>query len=100
MILMHGEVRIKDGRTAEMVAAARPMVEASRAEDGCNAYRYSFDLLDPQVMYFHEEWESQEALTAHFATPHLSEFGKAVGELVAGKLVIQKSTVTETVPFM
>lgn len=98
MILIHGEARLMDGARDAMVAAAAPMIEASLAEDGCHAYRYSFDVADPGLMYFHEEWESDEALMAHFQTPHLAAFVTATGELMDGPVTILRSTISDTAP--
>lgn len=98
MILIHGTARIKDGTRDAMVAAAVPMIEASLQEDGCGDYRYSFDVADPNVMYFHEEWASDEALHAHFATPHLAAFVEASSPLMDGRPTIIRSVVTESGP--
>lgn len=100
MILIHGEARLKEGARDAMIAAAEPMVTASLAEDGCHAYRYAFDVVDPHLMYFHEEWESDEALQAHFSTPHLAAFVEATSGLMAGRPTILRSVVSETAPLM
>lgn len=39
-------------------AVARPMIEASRAEPGCAAYDYAFDLLEPDLMRVRELWRA------------------------------------------
>lgn len=98
MILIHGTARLRAGARDAFVEAARPMIAASRAEDGCHAYRYAFDLTDPELVSFHEEWESDEALQAHYATAHLATFGAALGDLLAERPTIQRSVVTETGP--
>ena len=55
------------------------MVAASRIEAGCLEYAYSFDLLDPTLMRIVERWEDADALKAHFATPHMAAWRKALG---------------------
>lgn len=71
-ILVLGTLRVP----AEMLERARPAMEAmmtaSRAEDGCLAYAYSQDLLDPGLIRVTEAWRDRAALAAHFETPHLA----------------------------
>ncbi len=84
MILVTGRVRLKDDADRDaFVVLARIMCEASRAEQGCNAYRYAFDIEDDRAVTFHEEWIDEGALTAHFAEPHFATFGAEVGSLLA-----------------
>jgi hypothetical protein len=39
----------------------------SRAEDGCLAYAFSPDPVEPGRVLLYERWETKEALTAHIA---------------------------------
>jgi len=39
----------------------------SRAEEGCLAYAFSPDPLEPDRVLLYERWESKEALAAHVA---------------------------------
>ncbi len=72
MVVITGTVRIRAGA----LEAARPVMEAvltaSRAEEGCLAYSYAVDVLDPTIIHVTEQWESEEALRAHLATPHVA----------------------------
>lgn len=85
MILVTGTVRLADGARDATVEALGPMIEDARREPGCHACRYSFDVTDPQVLHFHEEWESEDALQAHFRSPGLAAFGAATGDLFDGR---------------
>ena len=71
-VLVLGTLRVP----AETLERARPAMEAmmtaSRAEDGCLAYAYSQDLLDPGLIRVTEAWRDRAALAAHFETPHLA----------------------------
>ena len=69
-VILAGTVRFpKDGMTA-----ARPrmqeMMRLSRAEDGCIAYVYSEDLLEPGLVHVFEIWRDEAALHAHHEAPH------------------------------
>ena len=60
---------------AEMLGQARPLmravIEATLAEPGCRAYSYAEDVAEPGLFRVIEQWDSREALAAHFATPHM-----------------------------
>ena len=76
MILVIGQFRLPP----ENVAAARePMarvIAATRAEDGCLAYAYAQDVLEPGLFRISERWESRAHLDAHFATPHMKTWAE------------------------
>lgn len=84
MILVTGTARVRRDRLDGMRDAAAEMIAASRQEEGCRAYRYAFDLDDPAVVHFHEEWASAEALAEHFRTPHLRRFSATLEDLLVG----------------
>ena len=55
---------------------------------GCLEYQAYADRKDPGTLLIFEEWESEEALRAHFATPHMAEFGAALAKAgVSGSCV-------------
>ena len=60
---------------AEALGQARPLmravIEATLAEPGCRAYSYAEDVAEPGLFRVIEQWDSREALAAHFATPHM-----------------------------
>ena len=58
----------------------RPWETASRAEDGCDDYTFSVELNDPNVIRITEKWRDMAALAAHFVSPHMAEFQKAMRE--------------------
>lgn len=79
MLMVYGTARIAESDIETLREAAEHMVTASRAEDGCHEYAYGFDMFDPTLMRIVEQWEDAEALEAHFATPHMSAWRKALG---------------------
>jgi quinol monooxygenase YgiN len=76
-LIVAGTVRVP----AENVERFRPhmakMMAASRAEDGCLAYGYAEDVVEPGLIHVFEVWESQAALDAHFSTAHMAEWRAA-----------------------
>jgi quinol monooxygenase YgiN len=59
----------------EALEQARPLmlavIEATLVEAGCRAYSYAEDVAEPGLFRVMEQWDSREALAAHFATPHM-----------------------------
>ncbi len=78
MIVVNGVIQssIEDIQALTQVVAT--MEEASRAESGCVDYTFSVELSDPTVIRITEQWESLEALQAHFAMPHMADFQQAM----------------------
>jgi quinol monooxygenase YgiN len=62
-------------------AAIHDMVTASNGESGCIAYAFTQDMIDPSVIHIVEKWQDDDALAAHFATPHMAAFGAAIAGL-------------------
>ena len=94
MIIVSGSVRIRPEARDEAVQAARTMMEATRAEAGCRAYRFSLDMVEPTLVYIYEEWESAAALERHFATPHMAAFQQTLPSLLAGPVSIDRYEAT------
>lgn len=73
-VVVIGEFRLPVDRLEE----ARPMMERvvaeTRAEDGCIAYSYAFDLTEPGLVRVSEKWASREQLTVHLAAPHMARW--------------------------
>ena len=83
MILIVGQVAINPERRDEAVALARWMSEQTEREPGCRRYRFAADLDDPGRFHLIEEWDDEEALAAHFRTPHMATFSARLPGLIA-----------------
>ena len=53
-------------------------------EPGCIDYRFTIDIDDPLVVRVFEQWESPDALEAHFAMPHFLAFSEVMLRAVDG----------------
>ena len=73
--------RADRSETDDAIAAAIEMMRATRAEEGNIEYVFTADLSDPAVFRIYEEWQSQDALDFHFATPHMAAFGGAIAQI-------------------
>lgn len=78
MIVITGEIEFHPEDAWPAAYEALRMMEASAKEDGCLAYRFYSDLLNPRRLRLYEEWRDQAALDAHFASPHMAVFQKAI----------------------
>jgi quinol monooxygenase YgiN len=74
MIVVVGRVRTDADKREQLVRIGQAVALASRADAGCISYRLYEDSEIENDFVFLEEWESDEALRRHFATPHVAEF--------------------------
>ena len=70
---------IKGGELDTVLAALRPLVEASRAEPGCLLYQAHRSPDDPNVIFLYEQYVDQAAYQAHADSEHFKTY--AVGEI-------------------
>ncbi|MGX7925607.1 putative quinol monooxygenase [Tsuneonella sp. HG094] len=98
MILVLGTVKLAPERLEGARAAMERMVTASRVEPGCIAYGYGQDMLDPNTIHVVEKWRDRAALDAHFATPHMAEWRRVMGELGLSGRDLQVFTADEGQP--
>lgn len=89
MLVVGGRFKVKPERRADMVKLATALYPPSRAEKGCLHYSCYQDAGDPDSFLFFEEWESQEALDKHFATPYFQDFMARFPEMITGQPVIK-----------
>lgn len=68
-LIVAGTLRFAGGEEAcvAVIRGGAQHIASSRAEDGCVAYNWAVDPLDPGLIHVYEEWESERALLGHFA---------------------------------
>ena len=71
MIAVLGSFRFPLQALDEARPLMRAVIAATLAEPGCHAYSYAEDVAEPGLFRVTEQWDSREALSAHFATPHM-----------------------------
>ncbi|MBK9052764.1 MAG: antibiotic biosynthesis monooxygenase [Chloroflexi bacterium] len=94
MIIIAGTVQVRPEKRDEAVAAAIRMAAATRQEPGCLSYGFYADLADPHTIFLFEQWADEEALAAHFQTPHMAEFNQITPQVVAAVPEIKRYDVT------
>jgi quinol monooxygenase YgiN len=80
-VIIVGTVRAPVENLERLKPHMAAMLTASRAEDGCLAYAYAIDVLDPGLIRVSEAWRDQAALDAHIRAPHLTAWRAAGAEL-------------------
>jgi quinol monooxygenase YgiN len=98
MIVIAGQVVLDPSQREKAEAAAREMMAETRREKGCISYTFSADLERAGCFRIFEEWESDEALRAHFAAPHMARFQQAVGGLGVREMKVQHYEVSKVGP--
>ena len=76
MITVLGSFRFPVKALDRARSLMRAVIEATLAEPGCRAYSYAEDVAEPGLFRVMEQWDSREALSAHFATPHMKAWAE------------------------
>lgn len=98
MIAIHATALIDPAKVPTAIAAMKEMMEASRKEPGCHAYTFALDLYEGARFHIIEEWESDEVLAKHFATPHMAKFQQAMGGLGVKEMKAERLVVSSKGP--
>ena len=57
-----------------IIAAAKPLVTATRKDKGCLHYSYGRDVLDPTILHVTEKWQDEPSMRAHMSQEHTTDF--------------------------
>ncbi len=100
MLIVLAKCDVSDDGMDAAKAAIADMVAASNAEEGCIAYAFTQDILQPGVIHIVEKWKDEAALAEHFATPHMAAFGAAIAALDFNVIEAIKFHTDEGAPVM
>ena len=98
MLVISARVRLDPAKRAVAIEASKKMAEESNKEPGCNEYVFTADFDDPGLFRIFEEWQSEEALAAHFEAPHMAEFQAAMTGFGISEMTAHKYTVSDKGP--
>ena len=85
MIVVVGRVRTDAERRTGLIDIGQELAIASRQEPGCIGYALHQDTEDENAFVFVEEWEDESALQQHFATAHIADFMRAIGNFIVAE---------------
>ncbi len=80
MIIVAGTITLDPAKRAEALEAAAEMAAETHKEEGNIEYLMYAHPSDENAIGIFERWESEDALKAHFAAPHMAEFQAKVGD--------------------
>ena len=96
MIVVAGTITYDPADHDGVRAAVMTVAHATRQEAGNRSYEFFGDLSGPGRLLVFEEWDSDEALTAHFTTQHMLEFRRALEQFTMTSRAITRYVVAET----
>jgi quinol monooxygenase YgiN len=88
-IVVVGTAQVTDAKGAATFRKALPaVIRGTRREPGNLGYEFYEAVGNPLVFTSYEVWSSQDALAAHFSTPHVQAFLAKVMPVLAGPPVL------------
>jgi quinol monooxygenase YgiN len=96
MIVVVGRVQTDASKRESLMRVGQAVAAASRAEAGCISYRLYEDTEIENEFVFVEEWDSDAALRAHFATSHVREFMSAILATIVGPPDVKFHTIASS----
>ena len=100
MIVIQGTITTKPDKRDATIEACNKMRAATIDEPGCLAYRFGFSTDDPTVLLVTEQWADEESLKPHMTSPHMAEFGAAIGDIVGGPVDVTRFEIASSGPLM
>ena len=98
MIFVSGRIELDPAHVDAFIAAISVLVEPTRKEKGCSIYAIARDVIDTNVLWISEEWETEEDLDVHLATPHVADFLAKVAALTIISMDARKYQVSSVSP--
>lgn len=87
MLYIIATLKVKPGKAAAAMAAAKPCIEGTRKEPGCLSYDLHQSVTDPETLVFVERWKSRADIDAHMQMPHFKAWREQGPELIADRKV-------------
>lgn len=85
-ILITAVMDLDPAHAERIILEARPLIEASLAEPGCEAYSWALDPLTPGRIHVFERWTDEASLAEHFKVPNYLDMRthlRSAGEIVS-----------------
>jgi quinol monooxygenase YgiN len=98
VILVLGAAPLRPDRRAAVIDATNQMQAATLTEPGCLLYRLGISLNDPNLLLLNEVWTNDEALQAHFATPHFLTFRQLLRDALSGSSELTHYEISRSSP--
>ncbi|WP_050386902.1 putative quinol monooxygenase [Bradyrhizobium pachyrhizi] len=89
MIYVIATLTVNPESKAELFAAAKDAIAATREEKGNISYELFESTIDPNKLVFVEEWESADHLGPHSKSDHMRAFGRIAVKCFAAPVQVQ-----------
>lgn len=89
MVFVIATLTVKPEAKADLIAAAKDAIAATRQEEGCISYELFESTVDPHKLAFVEEWESADRLALHSKSDHMRAFGRVAVKCFAAPVQVQ-----------
>ncbi|MBQ0771603.1 MAG: antibiotic biosynthesis monooxygenase [Sphingomonadales bacterium] len=89
MIIITASFAVPPAGREEIIALCIEHSARSRAEPGCISHHIHADCENPERLFYHEQWQDEAAVAAHFAVPESGEFVKRLTALVGERSAMQ-----------
>lgn len=96
MIILAGSVRLPVDKLDEARPVMARMIAASRAEEGCLAYSFAEDVLEPGLIRIFEMFRDAEAQQIHAHSQHMKDWRAAWPALGIGERQITHFAVSSS----
>ncbi len=87
MIYVIATLIVRPDKRADFLENARTVIAGTHKEVGCHSYDLTSSITEPNEFVFVERWESRDALSAHFETPHLKEWQRVSREFIESRKI-------------
>ena len=95
MLIVSGVIEVQPDKRDEAIALAREMMAETASEQGCLQYRFYADIENENRFRVFEEWSGDDALQAHFETPHMARFNARIADILAAPPRITRYQVSD-----
>ncbi|MNW27615.1 putative monooxygenase YcnE [compost metagenome] len=89
MLIIHAHMQIKPEQEQQFLAAAQPLVAASRLEEGNISYELTKSTEQEYRYTMVELWKDEAATAAHNSSEHFQAFVKIAPEFMAAPMDLQ-----------
>lgn len=89
MIVVTAYAQVRPDAVDTARALLQKAQDATRTEDGCEAYRFHAAIDDPSSFVAVENWRDLPALQTHLQTSHIAELIGGLQEILVGPLDIR-----------
>lgn len=98
MIIVSGTASIQPPKRQQAIELFQYLMHETRKEDGNISYGFYIDIENENLFRVFEEWQSQDAIDAHFGTEHMAKLNRELPQMVAAAPELTRYEVAASAP--